>query len=148
MKKGELTFENGFQLLPTQDENVAGRSKQVGIKRTIKVGAIAAGATTQYERNHAKLKQGVREYGAYNAINIINNDIVDVEIALDFADNKTYLVPDGAMISIDEVDYREFDITNLDAGTAVTANKIRVTVMYEAPLERERMRSYKQVGGR
>lgn len=140
--------EKMYDVLPSRDEKVAGRSKQVGIKRTIKIAGIAAGATLQYDRNSAKLKQGIREYGAYNAINIVNNDVVDVEIALDYSANKTYLVPDGAMISIDEIEYREFDITNLDAGVVVTANKIRVTVMYEAPLERERLRDYKQLGGR
>lgn len=146
--KEAIDFGERLRILPKRDETVAGRSREVGIKRTIKVGGIAAGAVLQYDRNHSKLKQGVREYGSYNAINIVNNDIVDVEIALDYSANKTYLIPDGALINIDEIDYREFDITNLDSGTAVTANKIRVTVIYEAPLERERLKDYKQLGGR
>lgn len=127
---------------------VEGRSKLVGIKRTIKIPAIATEATLQYERNHAKLRAGIREYGAYNAISILNNDAVNVEVALDFADNKTYVVPKGALINIDEIDFREFDIKNLDDTVAVTANKIRVTVIYEAPLERERISNFKSLGGR
>lgn len=127
---------------------VEGRSKLVGIKRTIKIPAIGVEAILQYERNHPKLRAGVREYGAYNAISILNNDVVNVQIALDFADNKTYVVPKGALINIDEIDYREFDIENLDDTVAVTANKIRVTVIYEAPLERERLTSFKMLGGR
>jgi hypothetical protein len=121
-------------------EKLEGRSREVGIKRTIKISAIAASALVQYAKEHPKLKFGNKQYGAYNAISIVNNGAVDIAVALDFSDNKEYVVPAGSMMNIDEIMYQEFNVENLDAGAPVVANKVRVTVIYESPLLRDRER--------
>lgn len=132
----------------TQISSVREESKRRGAKRTIKLPAIAAGATKQYTRDNDKIRSVIREYGAFNAISVLNSDVVPIEIALDFAEGKTYPIPANSAISIDEITYQEFNVTNLSAGSAVTVNKITLTLTYEAPLERERFRSFKMLGGR
>lgn len=132
----------------TQVSLIREESKRRGAKRTIKVPAIAAGAMKQYTKDHDKIKGVIREYGAFNAITILNNDVVAIEIALDFTEGKTYPIPANSSITIEEITYQEFNITNMDASAAVTANAITLTLTYEAPLERERFKSFKMVGGR
>lgn len=132
----------------TQEVFLRNESRKKGIKRTIKIPAILASGMLQYDRTHDKMKSGVGVFGVYNAITIMNNDVVDVEIALDYAEEKTYPVPNGSQISIDEIDYQSFNITNLDAGTAVTENKITVMAIYEPPVKRDKVTSYKRWGGK
>jgi hypothetical protein len=132
----------------TQEVFLRNESRKKGIKRTIKIPAIVASGMLQFDRTHDKMKSGVGVFGVYNAITIMNNDVVDIEIALDYAEEKTYPVPNGSQISIDEIDYQSFNITNLDAGTAVTENKITVMAIYEPPVKRDKVSSYKRFGGK
>jgi hypothetical protein len=130
----------------TQEVYIRGESRKQGIKRTIKVPIIAAGATKQYDKTHDKLKSGVGVFGSFNAITVMNNDAVDIELVLDYAEEKTYPIPNGSQLSIDEIDYQSFNVVNLDAGTAITADKITVIAIYEPPLLREKFTSYKMRG--
>lgn len=132
----------------TQEVFLRRESRKLGVKRTIKIPAIAASAMLQYDKTHAKIKSGVGVFGSYNAITIMNNDTVDVEIALDYAEEKTYPVPNGSQLSIEEIDYQGFNITNLDAGTAVTENKITIIATYEPSLLRDKKINYKRRGGK
>jgi len=113
------------------------QSRNRGAKRTIKVPAIAANTFKQYLRTDDKLKTVNRKYGCFNAINIMNNDVVDIEIVLDFIASKTYPVPAKGVVSVSEIIFQEFNVVNLDAATDTTANKITITPMYEYPLEKE-----------
>lgn len=132
----------------TQEGFIRQESRKHGIKRTIKIPAIVASAMLQYDKTHAKLKSGVGVFGSFNAFSCFNNDTVDIEIALDYAEEKTFPVPSGSMISMDEIDFQGFNITNLDAGAAVTENKITFTAIYEPPVLREKLTSYKMRGGK
>jgi hypothetical protein len=132
----------------TQEAYIRKESRKLGIKRTIKVPAIVAGGMKQYDKTHDKLKSGIGVFGIFNAITIFNNDVVDVEVALDYAEEKTFPVPNGSQLSIDEVDYQSFNVINLDAGTAVTANKITISAIYEPSLKRDKLTSYKSRGGK
>jgi len=122
-------------------------SRKRGAKRTIKVPAIVASGMLQYTKDHDKLKGVIKTYGAFNSFVCINNDVVDVEVALDFAEGKTYPIPKTSSLSIDEIMYQEFNLRNLDAGAAVTANKITIIASYEAPLIREKIQPKKLLGG-
>ena len=108
-----------------------------GIKRTIKVPGIAAGSIKQYNKEEDKFKAVLRRYGAFNQITVLNNDAVNIEIALDYAEEKTYPVPASSSLSLDEVIFQELNIVNLDAVDAVAANKITIICAYEHPLIRE-----------
>ena len=120
-----------------------------GAKRTIKLAALDASVTIQYNKDHEKLRGVIREYGAFNQITIINNDVVDIEIALDYAEGKTYPIPSLATISIDEIMFQEFNVTNLNAVTPVTVGKITLIAAYESPLVRERRtKKMQMLGGR
>jgi hypothetical protein len=132
----------------TQEAYIRSESRKLGIKRTIKVPAIVASGTKQYDKTHDKLKSGVGVFGSFNAITVFNNDVVDVEIALDYAEEKTFPVPNGSQLSIDEIDYQSLNIVNLDAGTAVTANKITISAIYEPSLKRDKLTTYKRRGGK
>lgn len=115
-------------------------SFRVGAKRTFKPPSIDANSIKQYafEDNTAGIGYLVEKYGYLNFFTVVNNDAVDIEIQLDFMENKTYPVPYGSSIGVDEIQFREFNIKNLDTIAATTAGKIMVVVGYEAPLERER----------
>lgn len=121
-----------------------GRGK--GAKRTIKLAAIAASGTKQYTKNDAKLKGVIREYGCFNQITVINNGAVDIQIELDFTENKTYPVPGSSNISLDEVIFQEFNITNLDAVNPTVINEVTIIPAFEKSLLREPI--VKKLGGR
>lgn len=120
-------------------------SRKKGAKRTIKLAAIAAGATKQYTKTDDKLKGLIRQFGYFNQITVLNNGAVDIEIALDFADNKCYPVPAASNIALDEIMYQEFNIVNLDAANATVINKITVICAHESPLLREKMKTKKEM---
>jgi hypothetical protein len=67
-------------------------ARNKGSKRTIKLPAIAAAGVLQYSRDHVKLKGVISEYGYFNQVTVLNNGAVDIEIALDFTEAKTYPV--------------------------------------------------------
>jgi hypothetical protein len=132
----------------TQEVFLRKESRKLGIKRTIKVPSIVASGTKQYDKTHDKLKGGIAVFGSFNSVTVFNNDTVDIEIALDYAEEKTFPVPNGSSLSMDEIDYQSFNIVNLDAGNAVTANKITVSAIYEPSLLRDKLTSYKLRGGK
>ena len=120
-----------------------GRRK--GAKRTIKLAAIAASGMVQYTKNHIKLKGVIAEFGNFNQVTVLNNGGVDVEIALDFTESKTYPVPAASSIALDEVTFQEFNITNLDAGNPTIADKITVIPSFEGSLLREKIKTKKEL---
>ena len=132
----------------TQEAYLRTESRKLGIKRTIKVPAILAGATKQYDKTDVKLKSGIAVFGSFNSVSVFNNDTVDIEIALDYAEEKTFPVPNGSSLSMDEIDYQSFNIVNLDAGNPVTENKITVSAIYEPSLLRDKKIDYKRRGGK
>jgi len=113
-------------------------SRQGGIKHPISLGALAAKAMTQYERNCDDLKSLNRQYGAMNFINVINNSSVNIAIDLDFTQQKRYVVMASSIVNIDMVMFQEFNVTNLHASTNITDGEVRLVVGYERPLMRER----------
>lgn len=120
-------------------------SRGKGAKRTIKLAAIAAAGMKQYDYNDAKLKGIISEYGYFNQITIMNDGAVDIEIALDFCDNKTYPVVAASSLSLDEINFQSFNIVNLDAANPTTKDKITVIAVHERPLQRESMKTKKQI---
>lgn len=124
-------------------------SRSKGAKRTIKLAAIAANGFVQYTKNHAKLKGVIREFGYFNQVTILNNGAVDIEISLDYQENKTYPVVATSSISLDEIMFQEFNITNLDAANPTIIDKITVICGFERPLQREEIKTKKtMLGGR
>lgn len=116
-----------------------------GVKRTIKLAAIAASGFVQYSKDHIKIKGALSEYGFFNQITVLNNGAVDVEISLDFSDNKTYPVTAASSISLDEVSFQEFNVVNLDAANPTVINMITVIPAFERTLVRERMKTKKEL---
>lgn len=131
----------------TQISFIREESRNKGAKRTIKLPAIAAGATKQYTKNDSKLKGVIGEYGVFNQITILNNGDVDIEVSLDFTAAKTYPIPAASSISLDEVSYQGFNVVNLDAGNATVVDKITIIAAYERSLMREPIKSKKQMYG-
>lgn len=133
----------------TQVSFIREESRGKGAKRTIKLSAIAAASFVQYTKNHPKLKGVIRDFGYFNQITILNNGAVDIEIALDFTENKTYPVVAASSISLDEIMYQGFNVINLNAGAPTVSNMITIVAAYESPLLREKMKGKKQMlGGR
>lgn len=122
-------------------------SRKKGAKRTIKLDVIVAAGMVQYTKDHAKLRGVIGEYGYFNQITIMNNDAVDIEIALDFSEDKTYPIPSGSSISMDEIMFQGFNVVNLDPAVDTVCDMITVTPSFESPLVREKMRNKKQMLG-
>ena len=116
-----------------------------GAKRTIKLAAIAASGTVQYTKDNSKLIGVISEYGYFNQITVLNNGAVDVEIALDFSDAKTYPIPAASSISLDEVNFQEFNVVNLDSGNATVVDMITVIPAFERTTLREPMKTKKEI---
>ena len=113
-------------------------SLRKGAKRTIKLAAITAGDFVQYTPNHEKLRGVIGTYGYFNTFTVMNNDSVEVQIELDYDENKTYPIPSSSSITVDEVEFLGFNVRNNDSSTATTDNKITIVIGYEPPLIRER----------
>ena len=112
-----------------------------GYKRTIALKALTAGAMVQYDRNSEDLQPGIKQYGEYNAITIMNlSTTVNLRVNLDYAPEKVYIVPAGSTMTIDEITFQEFDVTNMSGTYGLNADEAWVTVAWEPPLLRERMR--------
>ena len=116
-----------------------------GVKRTIKLAAIAASGLVQYTKDHVKLKGVISEYGSFNQITVLNNGVVDVEISLDFTEAKTYPVPGASSISLEEVTFQGFNIVNLDAVNPTVINEITVIPSFEKPLLRDKIKTKKEI---
>ena len=116
-----------------------------GAKRTIKLAAIAAAGLVQYTKDHAKLKGVISEYGFFNQVTVLNNGAVDVEIVLDYSEAKTYPIPGASSICLEEVNFQEFNVVNLDAGNATVVNKITVIPAFERTTVREPMKTKKEI---
>lgn len=131
----------------TQISFVRTESDKKGAKRTIKLDVIAAAGMIQYSKNHAKLRGVVGEYGYFNQITIMNNGAVDIEVSLDFTEDKTYPIPAASSISVDEVMFQGFNVVNLDPINDTVANMITITPSFERGLVREPLKTKKQLLG-
>ena len=116
-----------------------------GAKRTIKLAAIAADGFVQYTKDHVKLKGVISEYGYFNQMTVLNNGVVDIEISLDYSEAKTYPVVGASSISLDEVNYQEFNVVNLDGANPTVINKITIIPAFEKSLLREPMKTKKEI---
>ena len=125
-------------------------SRNKGAKRTIKLAAISASSFVQYTKDHTKLKGVISEYGYFNQITVLNNGAVDIEIALDFCDAKTYPVVAASSISLDEVNFQGFNVNNLNTANPTVIDKITIIAAFERSTVREKMKSKKEIyaGGR
>lgn len=92
------------------------------------VSALAAGT----KETLASTPQEMSQYGQNNSLIVTNRDAVDVKIILDDNPNITgniYEIQAGTNFTIEPSEgilFSFVSVTNLDAATAVTANKIRV----------------------
>lgn len=131
----------------TQISFIRTESDKKGAKRTIKLAAIPAASFVQYTKDHAKLRGVIGEYGYFNQVTILNSGAINIEISLDFAEDKTYPVPASSSISIDEVMFQGFNVVNLDAVNPTIINMITVTPSFESPLLREKIKTKKMMLG-
>ena len=121
-------------------QSLRAESIKRGYKRTISLGALAASAFKQYERTHDDLKYAIRTYDAFNAMTIINNSSANIAVDLDFQTEKRVVVIAGSMVSIDSIMFKEFNVTNLSASTAISDGEVYITIVFERPLARESVR--------
>ena len=129
----------------TQISLVRQEARDKGVKRTIKLAAIPATGMVQYTKDHVKLKGVISEFGIFNQITVLNNGAVDIEIALDFAESKTYPIPAASSIALDEVTFQGFNIVNLDVGNPTAIDMITVIPAFERTMLREKMKTKKEM---
>jgi len=92
---------------------------------TIKLPAVSAGDFAVYDIDSSAALTAARKYKPLDFIQITNNDSMDIEICLDFAD--TFLVPKGVIKTISERPFYSVKVKNIGTGST-TADKIVLTL--------------------
>lgn len=92
---------------------------------TIKPAAITAGDFTIYDIDKSSELEAARKYKPLDYVEITNNDDVDIEVQLNFADK--FLVPKGVIKAIEERPFYSLKVTNKGA-VATTQDKIVLTL--------------------
>lgn len=114
------------------------RSAQSGIKHNISLGALAASAMKQYDRDSDDLRIMNRTYNlGANAMFVINNSGAHIAIDLDFTTDKRFIVLSKTEFMIDSVIFYEFNVTNLSATTAIADGEVYLMPIVERQLSRE-----------
>ena len=113
------------------------RSLRGGVKRLFSIPALSAGEMVQYTREHADIRGVLQDYGEFNSMYVINNSDAEIAIDLDFTSSKRTPVPAHMTMTIDQVQYLEFQVVNVETATAITAGQVKITAINERPLARE-----------
>lgn len=120
----------------TSIQELRRRSERSGIKRVFSLDALTAGSFIQYTREHADIRGVLQDYKEFNSMFVSNNSDEIIAIDLDFTAQKRTIVPAHVIMTIDQVTYLEFMVTNLSA-TDTTAGEVIITAINERPLARE-----------
>lgn len=94
----------------------------------VSAGAIAAGDVLNYSIGESPELAGANKYAPLDWIEIVNNDSVNVEVWVGIG---KFIVVAGTIRTIDNNWYNQFSVHNLDATSATTADKIRITCRRE-----------------
>lgn len=113
------------------------RSLRSGVKRSFAIPALSAGAIVQYGRDHSDIRGVLADYKEFNSMYVLNNSDVALAIDLDFTAEKRTIIPAHMTMTIDQVQYLEFQVKNLDGSTATTEGQVVITAINERPLARE-----------
>lgn len=118
-------------------ESIRAELRRRGWTKTLAIPAMTAGALLQYSRDDDALRPGIRGYGSFNLITVMNLDTSStVRVRLDYSADRIVIAPPGAVVSIDQITYQDFQIENIGA-TTIAVDKVFVTVGFERPLLRD-----------
>lgn len=112
------------------------RSLRSGMKRVFSLAVLTAGSFVQYTREDAAIRGALQDYGEFNSMFVSNNSDEVIAVDLDFTTSKRTIIPAHVIMTIDQVSYLEFQVTNLSA-TDTTAGEVIITAINERPLSRE-----------
>ena len=118
--------------------NPSERSYKAGFKQVIEIPSLTSGSSHQYNSdNNNILESGIKRYGYFNGVTVLNQSDQDVRIDLDYSTTKSYLIPAGVQTSLDDVMFESFNIFNVGSGNIATDGLVKVYVIYERPTVRE-----------
>jgi len=124
-----------YPILNTSPEQ---RSFLSGFKQVIEIPSMTVGESHQYNSdNNSIIESGVKRYGYFNGVTILNSSDQDVRIDLDYSTNKSFVIPAGVQSSLTDVMFESFNIFNNDSGDISTDGLVKVYVIYERPTLRE-----------
>jgi hypothetical protein len=106
------------------------------MKRVFSLAVLTAGSFVQYTREDAAIRGALQDYGEFNSMFVSNNSDEVIAVDLDFTTSKRTIIPAHVIMTIDQVSYLEFQVTNLSA-TDTTAGEVIITAINERPLSRE-----------
>lgn len=105
-----------------------------GAKKQIDVGAIAANEEKYYSREASPLKEIYRTWGYANIITVTNMaPAINLMLSLDGSAERSILIPGGAVISLSDVQFTEFNLKNL-TGNVSLGGEVYVIVGFEPPV--------------
>lgn len=118
-------------------EIIRAELRRRGWTKTLAIPAMTAGALHQYSRDDDSLRPGIRAYGAFNLITVMNlDDTSAVKIRLDYSTDRIVIAPPGAVVTMDQITYQDFQVENIGAAT-IAVDKVFVTVGFERSLLRD-----------
>lgn len=124
-----------YPILNTPPEQ---RSFLAGFKQVIEIPSMVAGASHQYNSdNNTVIEAGIKRYGYFNGITILNSSDQQIRVDLDYSNNKSFTVPAGVQTSLTDVMYESFNIINVGAGNIATDGLVKIYPIYERPTLRE-----------
>lgn len=88
------------------------------------VGAVAASGYVEFDIENTF--PAAQKYAPLDKLKITNNDTVDVTLTFNGTGNSAVIVAAGTIRTFRDDPIYQVRLTNLDAGTAVTANAIRI----------------------
>jgi hypothetical protein len=115
------------------------RSKAAAYRNAWNIGALAAGATIQYNESSDQLRPGLEARGEFNGISILNNSAANIRVNLDYLVNRPIVIVAHSQVALDDlVPFLTLDVTNTSATTAVNDTEVYITVRNERDVLRER----------
>lgn len=108
------------------------RSFLSGFKQVIEIPALVSGASLQYNSdNNAIIESGIKRYGWFNGLTVLNQSDQDVRIDLDYSINKSFQIPAGVQSNLSELMFESFNIFNVGAGNIATDGLVKVYLIFE-----------------
>lgn len=101
----------------------------VSFQKIILVPAIAANGIKQYLFSSKELRAGIRKYGYYNTIIVMNGSEMDIELEVELC--KKFPIPAGNIINKGNIRYESFNVKNLNTAHATPADVVEIICSVE-----------------
>ena len=122
------TFAN-FTRRANQNKVDITRREKTGIKIPVYIPTLAVAEEKIYSMESDEIR-ALRNFPAGNQITITNSSDQPVKLRLNYSDTSSYLLPAGSLLTIDNIEYQAFSVTNM-GDAEITENTVLVHVVWQ-----------------